>query len=55
VVLPKRWIVERTHAWNDRARRLSKEYDRRLDVAESWTWLAEAKLLLRRLVTAGTG
>lgn len=53
VVLPKRWIIERTNAWNDRARRLSKDYDRRLDVAESWIWLHEANLLARRLADAG--
>mgnify|MGYP003394047277 CR=1 FL=1 len=49
VVLPKRWIIERTNAWNDRARRLTKEYDRRTDVTESWIWLHEARLLVRRL------
>lgn len=49
VVLPKRWIVERTHAWNERPRRVAKDYDRRLDVAESWIWLTEARLLARRL------
>lgn len=51
-VLPKRWIVERTHAWTERPRRLSKEYDRRIDVAETWIWLAEARLLARRLTAA---
>jgi transposase len=49
VVLPKRWVVERTHAWNDGSRRLAKEYDRRIDVSESWVWLTEARLLVRRL------
>ena len=54
-VLPKRWIVERTHAWTERARRLSKEQDRRLDVGEAWIWLTEARLLARRLTTAYSG
>lgn len=49
VPLPKRWVVERTHAWNDRARRLIMHHDRLPKVAESWVWLAEARLLLRRL------
>ncbi len=40
-VLRKRWIVERTHAWNERPRRMSKDYDRRPDVSESWIWLSE--------------
>lgn len=45
----KRWVVERTHAWNDRARRLAVHYDRLARVAESWVWLAEGRMLLRRL------
>jgi transposase len=48
VVLPKRWVVERTHAWIERARRLVVHHDRRLDVSEAWVWLAEARQLLRR-------
>jgi putative transposase len=34
VLLPKRWVVERTNAWNGRARRLSKDYERRTDSSE---------------------
>lgn len=49
VVLPTRWVVERTHAWLERARRLVMHHDRRLDVSEAWVWLAEARQLLRRL------
>ena len=48
-ILPRRWVVERTHSWVERPRRLSKDYDRRLDVAASWIWLAETRILLRRL------
>jgi hypothetical protein len=48
-VAHKRWVVERTHAWADRNRRLAKEQDLRLDVAEAWIWLAQTRLLLRRL------
>lgn len=51
VPLPKRWVVERTHAWNDRARRLIMHHDRLARVAETWVWLAEGRLLLRRLTT----
>ena len=53
VVLAKRWVVERTHAWNERARRLIMHHDRLAAVAESWVWLTEARMLLRRLTTAG--
>lgn len=49
VVLAKRWVVERTHAWNERARRLVMHHDRLPAVSEAWVWLTEARLLLRRL------
>lgn len=51
VVLPKRWVIERTNAWNDRPRRMNKDHDRNLDVSAAWIWLAEGRRLLRRLVT----
>lgn len=51
VVLAKRWVVERTHAWNERARRLVMHHDRLASVSEAWVWLTEARMLLRRLTT----
>jgi transposase len=51
VVLAKRWVVERTHAWNERARRLVMHHDRLATVAEAWVWMTEARMLLRRLTT----
>ncbi len=51
VVLAKRWVVERTHAWNERARRLVMHHDRLSSVSEAWVWLTEARMLLRRLTT----
>jgi len=48
-VLPKRWVVERTNAWNMRSRRLQMDHDRRMDVGEAWIWLVEARILSRRL------
>ena len=51
VVLAKRWVVERTHAWNERARRLGMHHDRLNIVAEAWVWLTEARMLLRRMTT----
>lgn len=47
--LPKRWVVERTHAWNERARRLMVHHDRSNRAAVAWVWLAEARLLATRL------
>lgn len=49
IVLPKRWVVERTHAWVEKARRLVMHHDRRTDVAEAWVWLAQGRMLLNRL------
>ena len=51
VVLPKRWVVERTHAWNERARRLMAHHDRSNWAAIAWVWLAEARILATRLTT----
>jgi len=48
-VLPKRWVVERTHAWDDRPRRLAKDHEQRPDVSEAWIWLTQARILTRRL------
>ncbi len=49
VVLPKRWVVERTHAWGERWRRLVMHHDRSPKIAEAWVWLAQAAVLLHRL------
>jgi transposase len=51
VVLPKRWVIERTNAWNDRPRRMNKDHDRNLAVSTAWIWLAEGRRLLRRITT----
>lgn len=50
-ILPKRWIVERTNAWNDRPRRMNRVYDRLNEVSTSWIWLLEARMLLTRLTS----
>ena len=47
VVLPKRWIVERTLAWLSANRLLSKEYERLSWHTESWIMLASIFLLLK--------
>ena len=52
VVLPKRWVVERTHAWYERCRRLIMHHDRLLSVSEAWVWLTDARMLVRRLTVA---
>lgn len=51
VVLPKRWIVERTFAWLGRYRRLSKDYERQPESSEALIYVAMIHLMLRRLET----
>ena len=49
VVLPKRWIVERTFAWLGRYRRLSKDYESDPRSSETMIRLAMINLMLHRL------
>ena len=51
VVLPRRWVVERTFGWLGRYRRLSKDYEYRTDTSETMIHLAMIGLMLRRLAT----
>lgn len=48
VVLPKRWIVERTLAWISRNRRLARDYERHTRTAAAFVQLAMIRLMLRR-------
>ena len=49
VVLPKRWIVERTFAWLGRYRRLSKDYEEQPRNSQTMIRLAMINLMLHRL------
>ncbi len=48
VVLPKRWIVERTFAWITHHRRLSVDYERSVKVSEAMIQLARIRIMIRR-------
>lgn len=48
-VSPKRWIVERTFSWLNRNRRLSKDYERKIQSSEAWLYLSMSILMLKRL------
>ena len=50
VVLPKRWIVERTLAWISRNRRLARDYERYASTVTAFIKLAMIRLMLRRLI-----
>ena len=48
VVIPKRWIVERSFAWLEKCRRLWKNCERKLQTSLQFVVLAFLALLLRR-------
>ena len=48
-ILAKRWIVERTFAWLNSFRRLSKDYEISTQSAENFVMIAHSMILIRRL------
>ncbi len=48
-VLPRRWVVERTFAWLNHHRRLSKDYEVFSKTSETFILIAMTRLMLRRL------
>jgi transposase len=52
VVLPKRWVVERTFAWLNRCRRLAKDWECLNRKARAYVLLASIRLRVRRLGNA---
>lgn len=49
VLLPRRWVVERTFAWLNRNRRLAKDFEASVESAVTWLYIASVKLMSRRL------
>jgi putative transposase len=49
ISLPYRWIVERTLGWLMRNRRLSKDYERKVQTSETFIEVAMIRLILKRL------
>ena len=52
VLLPKRWVVERTFSWLGRWRRLSRDYEHRTESSEAMIHVASIGRMLRRLAPA---
>jgi transposase len=52
VLLPRRWVVERTIAWLNRNRRLAKDVEATLESSVTWLYIASVKLMSRRLAAA---
>jgi len=48
-LLPRRWVVERTFAWLGRCRRLAKDFERTIESAVAWVFVAHIRTLTRRL------
>ncbi|VTR94233.1 Putative transposase OS=Caldilinea aerophila (strain DSM 14535 / JCM 11387 / NBRC 104270 / STL-6-O1) GN=CLDAP_07020 PE=4 SV=1: DDE_Tnp_1_2 [Gemmata massiliana] len=48
VLVPRRWVVERSFAWMGRFRRLARDYERLSATLAGWHWAAFLTLLLHR-------
>jgi putative transposase len=48
-ILAKRWVVERTFAWLNHFRRLSKDYEISTNTAENFVMIAHSIILIKRL------
>jgi transposase len=55
VLLPRRWVVERSFAWIARFRRLARDYERLAQTLAGFHFLAFACLMLHRLIPPVTG
>jgi transposase len=49
MVLPRRWVVERTISWIDQQRRMGKDYERLCASGEALVYAAMIRLMIRRL------
>jgi putative transposase len=52
LVLPRRWVVERTLSWIDQNRRMSTDYERLCASGEALVYAAMSRLMVRRLARA---
>ena len=52
IVLPRRWVVERTFSWFGRNRRLAKDFENLAETLATFVTLASIQLAIRRLARA---
>jgi transposase len=52
VLLPRRWVVERTFAWLNRNRCLAKDVEATTESSVTWLYIASVKLMSQRLARA---
>ena len=52
LVLPRRWVVERTFSCISQNRRMSKDYERLAATSEAFIYVAMTRLMVRRLARA---
>ena len=52
VLLPRRWVVERTFSWLGNSRRLAKDYERFCETSETFIYIAMTRLVLLRLINS---
>ena len=48
-LLPRRWVVERTIAWLNRNRRLAKDFERTIESASTWLFIASVDQITQRI------
>lgn len=53
VVLPRRWMVERTIAWLNRCRRFAKDWEATIASSEAWLLIASIRRMTRRIAKLG--
>ena len=51
VVIPRRWVVERTFAWLSFNRRLNRDYEFLPETSETFIYTAMIRLMVRRLAS----
>ena len=49
IVLPRRWVVERSFSWTRQNRRMNKDYERLPESSEAFIHVEMTRLMVRRL------